>query len=229
MTTSVIVRILTFYVFSVVLILCVLPWTDVVVGQSPFTLALVRMGFSWASFAMSVIILTAVLSCLNSAFYVCSRVLFLLAEHGDAPQALVQLNARRVPTRSVWMGSLAGVLGVLAADLAPQEVFAFLISASGAVMVFVYMMVAVAQVRLRRERERTGAPRPMLQMWLFPWASYAAIAGMVAILIAMALTPSLAKDLYVSLLTLGVALIAYRLVRMRRESTRSAQLARPSG
>ena len=227
MTTSVIVRILTFYVFSVVLILCVLPWTDVVVGQSPFTFALVRMGFSWASLAMSVIILTAVLSCLNSAFYVCSRVLFLLAEHGDAPQALVQLNARRVPTRSVWMGSIAGVLGVLVADLAPQEVFAFLISAAGALMVFVYMMVAVAQIRLRRERERTGAPRPALQMWLFPWASYAAIAGMLAILVAMALTPSLAKDLYVSLLTLAVALGAYRLLRMRRDSARSAELARP--
>ena len=44
---------------------------------------------------MSVIILTAVLSCLNSAFYVSSRVLFVLAERGDAPQALVKVNARK--------------------------------------------------------------------------------------------------------------------------------------
>jgi len=29
-----------------------------------------------------------------------------LAEHADAPQWLVQLNHRRVPTRSVWIGSL---------------------------------------------------------------------------------------------------------------------------
>src|SRR5438128_3825442 len=75
------------------------------------TLVLNAMHFKWASLAMSAIILTAVLSCLNSAFYVCSRVLFVLAEHGDAPQWLVQLNARRVPTRSVWMGSLAGEIG----------------------------------------------------------------------------------------------------------------------
>lgn len=33
---------------------------------------------------MSFIILTAVLSCLNSAFYICSRVLFILAEQGHA-------------------------------------------------------------------------------------------------------------------------------------------------
>jgi L-asparagine transporter-like permease len=228
MTTSVIIRILTFYVFSILLIVSVVPWDRIRVGDSPFTLALTTMDFSWASAAMSVIILTAVLSCLNSAFYVCSRVLFLLAEHGDAPQVLVQLNSRRVPTRSVFISSLAGVLGVLAATFSPQTVFAFLVNASGALMVFVYSMVAVAQIRLRRERERQAAPVPALTMWLFPWASYAAIGGMLAILGAMAATPGQAKDLYVSLVTLIVAGIAYLLVRSRRESARTAPVPGPS-
>src|SRR5215475_13172885 len=154
MSTSVIIRILTFYVLSITLVLCVVPWDSIRVGESPFTLALNTMDFSWASTAMSVIILTAVLSCLNSAFYVCSRVLFLLAEHNDAPQYLVQLNERKVPTRSVWMGSLAGVVGVMADKFAHSTIFAFLVNASGALMVFVYIMVAVAQIRLRNERER---------------------------------------------------------------------------
>src|SRR5262249_56660242 len=116
-------------------------------GESPSPLALTTMHFRGASLAMSVIILTAVLSCLNSAFYVCSRVLFVLAEHGDAPQWLVQLNARRVPTRSVWVGSLAGVLGILAAIHYPQTVFAFLVNASGALMGFVYLIVTPAPIR----------------------------------------------------------------------------------
>src|SRR5262249_5871535 len=109
---------LTLFGLFVLLVVCVIRVASVVVGESPFTRALETMNFSWASGAMSVIILTAVLSCLNSAFYVCSRVLFLLAEHNDAPQYLVQLNARRVPTRSVWMGSLAGVIGIMADKLA---------------------------------------------------------------------------------------------------------------
>jgi GABA permease len=216
MSTAVIIRILTFYVVSVSLVLCVIPWDSVVVGQSPFTLALTTMNFSWASAAMSVIILTAVLSCLNSAFYVCSRVLFLLAEHNDAPQYLVQLNARRVPTRSVWMGCFAGVAGVLADKFAHTTVFAFLVNASGALMVFVYTMVAVAQIRSRRERERTGAPAPALRMWLFPWASYATIAAMAAILVAMAFTPDAATQLYFSLVTLLTAYAGYWVVRGRR-------------
>jgi GABA permease len=216
MSTSVIIRILTFYVLSVLLVLCVVPWDSIVVGVSPFTRALTTMNFSWASAAMSVIILTAVLSCLNSAFYVCSRVLFLLAEHNDAPQYLVQLNQRRVPTRSVWMGSLAGVIGIMADKFAHTTVFAFLVNASGALMVFVYIMVAVAQIRLRSERERTGGAAPALQMWLFPWASYATIIAMLAILVAMALTPDAATQLYFSLITLVVACIAYLVVRSLR-------------
>src|SRR5215472_15773085 len=217
MSSSVIVRILTFYVGSVLLIVTVVPWIEVRPGESPFTLALTTMHFRWASLAMSAIILTAVLSCLNSAFYVCSRVLFVLAEHGDAPQWLVQLNERRVPSRSVWMGSLAGVLGILAAITSPQTVFAFLVNASGALMVFIYAIVTLAHIRLRRAREARGEPEPALTMWFFPWASYAALGGMAAVLIAMALTPGeLTAELKVSVLALTVALIAYFIVDARR-------------
>jgi GABA permease len=228
MSSSVIVRILTFYVGSVFLILSVVPWTQVKVGESPFTLALSTMQFRWASLAMSAIILTAVLSCLNSAFYVCSRVLFVLAEHGDAPHWLVQLNSRRVPTRSVWMGALAGVLGIIAAIASSQRVFAFLVNASGALIVFVYMIIAIAQVRLRREREAKGLPQPALKMWLFPWASYAAIAGMAAVLIAMAFAKGeMFQELWSSVVSLVVAYVAFLVLDARRKA-RGTQLAAAS-
>jgi GABA permease len=219
MSTSVIVRILIFYVGSVFLIVCVVPWVKIVPGESPFTLALTTMHYGWASKVMQAIILTAVLSCLNSAFYVCSRVLFVLAEHGDAPQWLVQTNVRHVPTRSVWMGSIAGVLGILAAITSPKAVFAFLQNASGALMVFIYMTVALAHFLLRREREARGAPAPAVSMWLFPWTSYAAIAGMAAVLIAMALTPGdLSRELWWSVVALAAAFVAYLGVDWWRKS-----------
>jgi L-asparagine transporter-like permease len=225
MSSSVIVRILMFYVGSVLLIVAVVPWVNIRPGESPFTLALTTMHFHWASFAMSAIILTAVLSCLNSAFYVCSRVLFVLAEHGDAPNWLVQLNERRVPTRSVWMGSLAGVLGIVAAITSSQTVFAFLVNASGALMVFIYMIMALAHIRLRREREASGAPQPAVSMWLFPWLSYAAIAGMAAVLIAMALTPGeLSHQLFWGVVSLGVAVGAFLLVDARRKARGAARV-----
>jgi L-asparagine transporter-like permease len=77
-------------------------------------------------------------------------------------------------------------------------------------------MVAVSQIRLRQMRERNGVPEPALRMWLFPWASYATILGMVGILVAMALTPDAATQLYFSLVALVAACIGYAVVRSRR-------------
>jgi len=216
MSTTVIWRILIFYVISLFLIVSVTPWNTVRSGESPFTLALNTMKVPWAGTIMSVIIMTAVLSCLNSAFYVSSRVLFVLAERGDAPQSLVRLNERRVPVGSVLMGALAGFLGIIAATKAPQVVFDFLVSSSGALIVFVYMIICAAQITLRRRRERAGLPAPAISMWLFPYLSYAAIAAMGAVLLAMAFTPGLQRDFYFSCITLAVAVVAYLVVQRWR-------------
>ncbi len=227
MSTAVIWRILIFYVGSVFLIVSVTPWTTVRSGESPFTLALNTMQVPWAGEIMSVIILTAVLSCLNSAFYVSSRVMFILADRGDAPQSLVKLNKRRVPVASVLMGSLAGFLGIIAATEAPQAVFDFLVSSSGALVVFIYMAIAVAQIRLRMRRERAGEPVPAVTMWLFPWLSYAAIAGMGAVMIAMAFTPALQQDFKASCLTLALAIAAYLIVKRVRQPRNAPYPAAP--
>jgi len=216
MGAAVIWRILVFYVVSVFFIVSVTPWTLVRSGESPFTLALNTMHVPWAGEIMSIIILTAVLSCLNSAFYVCSRVMFILADRGDAPEILVKLNARRVPVGSVLMGALAGFLGIIAATEAPQKVFDFLVSSSGALIVYVYMTIAVAQISLRFARERANRPDPPVRMWLFPWLSYLTIGAMGAVLIAMAYTPALKQDFYASLLTLAVAVAAALVKRLRR-------------
>jgi L-asparagine transporter-like permease len=161
---------------------------------------------------MAWIILTAVLSCLNSAFYVCSRVLFVLAGQGDAPRWLVKTNARHVPSRSVMLASAGGFAGVIAAILSPSLVFAFLLNASGALIVYIYIAIAASQIRVRRQHEREGK-RSALPMWLFPWLSYVAIVGMLAVLVAMAVTPARAMEFWISAGTVAVVLAAYGLVR----------------
>ena len=217
MSSSVIWRILIFYVISIFLIVSVVPWTQVRSGESPFTLVLNSMHVPWAGQIMSVIILTAVLSCLNSAFYVSSRVLFILSDRGDAPAALVTLNKRRVPVVSVAISAAAGFLGIIAAVEAPQKVFDFLVSSSGALIVFVYMITAAAHIALRRRRELAREAPPPIRMWLFPYLSVAAILGMAAVLTAMAFTPGQQQDFYVSCITLLVAVAAYLIVRRLRQ------------
>jgi L-asparagine transporter-like permease len=137
----------------------------------------------------------------------------------------VWLNRQRVPARSVMIGSAGGFLGIMAALLWPATVFAFLVNAAGVLILFVYTTVCVAQIRLRRAREATGAPDLPLKMWLFPWASQTAIAGIIAVLIAMAFTPGLASQLEASLIALAIAVAAYRL---RRRFGAASPIARPA-
>ncbi len=220
MVSSVVWRILAFYVGSVALIVTVVPWTSIRNGESPFTHALDQMHVALASTLMAAIILTAVLSCLNSSFYVASRVLFVLAERGDAPKWLVATNRRHVPARAVLLASAAGIAGVSAAILSPGLVFAWLVKASGAIIVFVYIMICLSQVRLRRARERAGAPAAALPMWCFPWLSYTAIAAMIAMLAAMATTPALASQLWASVASIAIVLCAYGALGWRRARRR---------
>ena len=216
MSTAVMTRIMLFYVGSILMIVTVVPWQQIVPGKSPFVAAMNAMNFHWANQAMTLIILTAVLSCLNSAFYVTSRVLFALAARGDAPAALVKLNRRGVPVRSVLMGSVAGLAGIAAATISPQGVFAFLVNASGAVILFVYLLTAFAQIRLRRARSAADQAALPVKMWWYPAASYIGVAGMTVVLVAMACTPKLASQFWVSIITLALTVAAAWLHQRRR-------------
>ena len=81
--------------------------------------------------------------------------------------------------------------------------------------------MAVAQIRLRRQAARENRDTP-LKMWLFPWLSYLTVAAITAVLLAMALTPSLQSQFWSSMVSVVVALAIYALIAARR-SRASAQ------
>ena len=78
-TNSVIARILIFYIGSIFLLAVILPWNSQELGASPFVSAFEQMGIEWVANIMNAVVLTAVLSCLNSGLYTSSRMLFVLA------------------------------------------------------------------------------------------------------------------------------------------------------
>lgn len=215
MTGTVAVRIVVFYLLSIALIVAVVPWTAIRPGVSPFTTALAAMGIRGAATIMTAVVLIAVLSCLNSGLYVTSRVLFVLADRGDAPRALVALNRDRTPVRAILAGSAFSYLALAASVLSPDRVFSFLLNASGALMVVIYLLTAAAQLRLRSRLEREAPERLKVRMWLHPFGSLVAIAGMIAVLLAMALTPALASQFYAGAFTVGVVAVLFAALRRR--------------
>jgi GABA permease len=216
-TNQVIYRILLFYVVSVFFLAAVVPWNTTFaeeVIKSPFTIAFQKMGIPFAPTLMNLVVLTAVLSVLNSSLYTTSRMLFALTRHNDAPQFLLNTTRRGVPMWAILAGTAFGYVSVVIYYFFPENVFTWLINASGAIALFAYLLIAISELVMRRRLEREAPERLQLKMWLYPWLTYLSIAAMVAVLIAMAVIPAQRPLLIASLVSLGVILIAYVIRRV---------------
>ncbi|MBL1094989.1 MULTISPECIES: amino acid permease [Streptomyces] len=219
---SIVLRVVAFYVLSVFLVVAVVPWTSKAIEVSPYAAVLDRLAVPAAGTVMNAVVLVAVLSCLNSALYTSSRMLFALTRNGDAPRGMSKVSASGVPRRALLAGTSVGYLSVIAAWVSPDVVFAFLINSYGAIALFVYLAIAVAQLRMRRTLEATEPDRLTLKMWLFPWLSRLTVALLALVILTMAVLPTTRPQFWLSLLTVAVVLTAYE---VRRRGTRD--VARP--
>ncbi|MDB5731611.1 MAG: gabP [Variovorax sp.] len=207
-TNSVITRVLVFYVGSILLVVAIVPWNSAAIA-TPYVSALAAMGIPGAAQVMNAIVLTAVLSALNSGLYASSRMLFALTKRGDAPQALTKLSRNGVPVRAILVGTLFGYASVVMSYVSPDRVFQFLVDSYGTVAIFVYVLIAVSQLRLRARLEREAPERLRVRMWCYPYLTYVAIVGMVGIVVAMAFIPEQRQPLMLGVVSLAVLVVAY--------------------
>lgn len=214
-TNTVVTRIAVFFVGSVFLLVVIVPWNSVEPGTSPYVAALKQMGIPGAGNFMNAIVLTAVLSCLNSGLYTASRMLFVLAARREAPARLVTLSRRGVPYIAIVCSSVVGFLCVVMAWLAPGTVFLFLLNSSGAIVLFVYLLIALSQIVLRR---RTPADKLRVRMWFFPALSIVTLGGIVAVLVQMAFDNDARIQLWLSLSSWALVIVLYVLAKRRRRS-----------
>ena len=207
-TNSVISRVLLFYVGSILLVVCLVPWNSAGI-TTPYVSALKVMHIPYAAPIMNAVILTAVLSALNSGLYASSRMLFALTRRGDAPQGMARLSRNGVPVRAILLGTVFGYGAVIMSYVSPDTVFAFLVNSYGTVAIFVYVLIALSQLKLRARLEREDPARLRLRMWAYPYLTYLAIAGMLAIVLAMAFIPDQRVPLLFGVISLGILLLAY--------------------
>ncbi|MCW2821573.1 MAG: amino acid permease [Marmoricola sp.] len=220
-TQSVILRVATFFVGSMLLLVCIVPWNDNELGASPYVAAFKQMGIPYADHIMNAVVLTAVLSCLNSGLYTASRMLFVLAARREAPMWLIRVNRRGVPVWAILFSTVVGFLSVIAAYVSPDNVFIFLLNSSGAVILFVYLLIAVSELVLRR---RTPDAELTVKMWFFPVLTILAIAGIVAVLVQLGLNSATRSQLLLSLLSWAIVLVLYAVTRWRGGSVSAEEL-----
>ena len=222
-TNSVIWRIGIFYLGSIAIVVTLLPWNDASVKGSPYVAVLEHVGIPGAARVMDVIVLTAVLSCLNSGLYTASRMAFSLGQRGDAPKAFARVGARGVPRVAILSSVVFGFLAVFFNYTSPNTVFKFLINSSGAVALFVWLVICFSQLRMRKIIERETPERLTVRMWLYPYLTWATI-GLIGFVVVYMFTDSEGRtQMYLSLVAAAVVLAAAAVVdRRRRTAARAA-------
>ncbi|WP_029533458.1 GABA permease [Pseudomonas asplenii] len=184
-TNSVIWRIGLFYLVSIFIVVSLVPWNDPsLAAVGSYQTVLDRMGIPNAKLIVDLVVLVAVTSCLNSALYTASRMLFSLGKRGDAPAVSRRTNASGTPYWAVMLSTGAAFLTVFANYVAPAAVFEFLLASSGAIALLVYLVIAASQLRMRRQRIAKGETIDF-KMWLFPGLTWAVIVFIVAVLTVM--------------------------------------------
>ena len=204
-TNQVIWRILIFYIGSLAVLLSLLPWTRVTADTSPFVLIFHELGDALVANALNVVILTAALSVYNSCVYCNSRMLFGLAQQGNAPKALLKVDSRGVPVLSIAFSAVATALCVLLNYLMPGEAFGLLMALVVSALVINWAMISLAHIKFRRKKDQQGV-KTRFPALFYPLGNWICLLFLAGILVLMFITPGM--RISVLLIPVWVAILA---------------------
>ena len=222
-TNSVIWRICLFYLVSIFIVVSLVPWNDPRLAEvGSYQTVLDMMGIPNAKMIVDIVVLIAVTSCLNSALYTASRMLFSLGKRGDAPAVATRTSKSGTPYWAVILSTAAAFLTVFANYVAPAAVFEFLLASSGAIALLVYLVIAVSQLRMRQKSIAAGETLSF-RMWLFPYLTWAVIVFIVGVLGIMLVQESHRVEIIATGLLSILVIATGVLVARRRKSERAGK------
>lgn len=207
-TNQVLWRILIFYIGSLAVLLSLMPWTRVTAETSPFVFIFHELGDAMVANALNVVILTAALSVYNSCVYCNSRMLFGLAQQGNAPKALLNVDRRGVPVMSILVSAVATALCVLLNFLMPAEAFGLLMSLVVSALVINWAMISLAHLKFRKKKNQQGVTTRFKAV-LYPLGNWICLVFLAGILVLMAMTPGMAISVWLVPVWLIVLAIGY--------------------
>lgn len=219
-SSTIIWRILLFFVGAIAVICMVIPWDELPeptnVAVAPFTQVFERLGIPAASVIMQLVIFTAVVSVLNSGLYSASRMAAALAQQGFGPALLARRSSRGVPVYALFASTVGGVIASLVNFVAPDSgIFEFIMNSAGLVALFVYVFIALTQWNLRRKMTPEQVADLKLKVWLFPWLNIVLIGGVLFVLVVMMGSESGRTQVYTSLVVTVAMMVLWPLARKK--------------
>lgn len=216
---SVVWRLLLFFVGSVAILVTVLPWNDANLLKAPYASVFALAGLPAAAEIMNIVVLTSLLSVLNSGIYTSSRMLYSLAQKGEAPRMFLQVNKRGVPVWAILACVFFAFICAILKFVSPDKMFAFLANSSGGITIVMYIFIAFSHLRMRKNKEKVNPEDIKVKMWLFPYLTYITIAILFAIFIAQVFIEGMRSQFFLTSLIVILVIASYFLFHFKKQGS----------
>ena len=201
---QVIYRILIFYIGALAVLLSLYPWDALLqsinsagdpYSGSPFVKVFSLLGSEYAAHILNFVVLTAALSVYNSCVYCNSRMLFGLAEQGDAPRAFAKVDDRGVPLLAIGVSAFITLACVVVNYVIPHQALELLMSLVVAALVINWAMISLAHMKFRKAMSAKGV-QPFFRALWYPYGNWLCLAFVVFILGIMLQIPGIDVSVY---------------------------------
>jgi len=173
------------YVLTILVLLPLIPTNALTAEESPLALALIRWNLDWAGNAITIVLVTAILSTMLAAMFGLGRMIRSLADEGHAPSWVKDKGD--IPYRGILFSGIAMLVGLGLGFMLPQQVYLFLVSSGGFALLFSYVVILVTHYKLRKENG--CPPKGNCQLPGYPMTSWLALASSLLIIASMPLIP----------------------------------------
>ncbi len=169
-------RILVFYVGAMAVLIMLYPWNQIGAEGSPFVTIFADLGIPAAPTLLNIVVLTAAVSVYNSGMYSNGRMLYQLAQQGDAPGLFARINEKGVPMAGVLASAVAIFMAVVVNVFMPESAFLFVLALATAAASLTLLMIVLIHWRFRAYHQGRALHFPAL--W-FPWANIGCVVFLV--------------------------------------------------
>ncbi|MCP3774126.1 amino acid permease [Paenibacillus sp. MZ04-78.2] len=202
-------RILIFYVGALFVIMSIYPWTEIGLKGSPFVMTFEKLGIPYAAGIINFVVLTAALSSCNSGIFSNGRMLYNLAQQGEAPASFEKVSRSGVPSRAIIVSAFFLLIGVVLNYIVPEKAFTMVTSIATFAVIWVWAVILISQLRFRKKLSADQAAKLIYKMPLAPYSSYVVLAFLVFVVGIMAYSPDTRIALLVGPVWYAILLVVY--------------------
>jgi D-serine/D-alanine/glycine transporter len=212
------VRILTFYLGTLAILMMVTPWPHIPSQSSPFVGMFALTGFAAAASVVNFVVVSSALSSTNSGIYSTSRMLYGLSWHRDASALFGKLSSRGVPANGLLLAAilLLSAAALLAAGGSVMDAFQMVGSVASLLFIFVWAIILMCYLTYRRRRPHLHHASSF-KMPAGPLMSYVVLAFFLFLLVALA--EDATTRISILILPVWFLLLAFLYFRKIRKTT----------